>query len=63
MGLYWNDQWGCLPHTSEDSIVLHRCHQTHRRNIRLRGGTTTGKERQDTINAMHNMMHDHDMAT
>jgi hypothetical protein len=33
MGLYRNDQWGCLPGTSEDSIVLHRCHRSHRRNV------------------------------
>ena len=63
MGLYRYDQMGgCLPGTSEDNIVLHRCHRTHRRNYIYREGTSTDKQRRNTINAMHNMMHDHDMA-
>ena len=63
MGLYRNEQGGfCLPDTSEDSIVLHRCHRSRRRNHGYREGAITGNREGNTINAMHNMMHDHDMA-
>ena len=34
----------CLPGTSEDRIVLHRCHRSHRRNHVYREGTNTGKQ-------------------
>ena len=58
MGLYQNEQGGfCLPGTSEDSIALHRCHRTHRRNHVYREGASSGNTEGNTINAMHNMMH------
>ena len=63
VGLYQNDQMGfCLPGTSEDSIALHQCRQSHCRYHVYREGTNTGNTEGNTINAMHNMMHDHDMA-
>ena len=42
----------CLPGTSEDNIALHRCHRTHRRNIRLPRGNNYRQQRGNTINAM-----------
>ena len=63
VGLYRNEQGGfCLPGTSEGNIALHQCHRTHRRNHVYREGTNTGNTEGNTINAMHNMMHAHDMA-
>ena len=53
VGLYQNEQgFFCLPSTSEDNIVLHRCHQSCRqkhRRLRRDGNRQTEK---DTINAM-----------
>ena len=42
----------CLPGTSEDSIVLHRCHRTHRRNTSTERGQIPAMERRhDQCNA------------
>ena len=46
------DKGVCLPGTSEDSIALHRCHRTHRQNIRLPRGNNNRQHRKNTINAM-----------
>ena len=63
VGLYRNEQGVfCLPGTSVDSITLQRCHRSHRQNHVYREGTDTDKQEGNKINAMHNMMHDHDMA-
>ena len=63
MGFYQNEQGGfCLPGTSEDNIALHRCHRSHRRYHVYREGTNTGITEGNVINAMLNMMHDHDMS-
>ena len=58
MGLYRNEQGGfCLPGTSEDSIVLHRCHRIIVGTMFTERGQTPATEKEHTINAMHSMMH------
>ena len=57
MGFYRNEQGGfCLPGTSEDNIALHRCHRSHRRYTSIEREQHRQTE-ENTINAMHNMMH------
>ena len=62
MGLYRNEQGGfsCVT-LLKIEIVLHRCHRSHRRYHVYREGTNTGNIEGNTINAMHNMMQDHDL--
>ena len=58
MGLYRNEQGGfCLPGTSEDSIESSLVSTITTPEQRLLRGDNTGKQRRNTINAMHNMMH------
>ena len=62
MGLYRNEQGVfCLPDTSEDNIVLHRCHRTHRRNHVYSEGTNTGNREGTQSMQRNNMMHECDM--
>ena len=63
MGLYRNELGGfCLPGTSEDIIVLHRCHRTHRRNHGYREGTIIGNREETQSMQCNNMMHGRDMS-
>ena len=60
MGSYQNEQRGfCLPGTSEDSIALHQCHRTHRRNASIDRGQlpATEKELNHHMAICNNMMH------
>ena len=50
-----------MPGTSEDSIESSSVSTITTSEQRLPKGDNTGKQRRNTINAMHNMMHDHDM--
>ena len=52
----------CLPGTSEDSIILHRCHRSHRRNHVYWEGTNTGNREETQSMWCNNMMHEWDMA-
>ena len=53
VGLYRNEQGGFyLPGSSEDNIVLHRCHRSRRRKHRLLRGGNCRQTRKNTINAM-----------
>ena len=63
MGFYRNEQGGfaCLA-LLKITLSLHQCQRSQRRNIVYREGTNTGNTEGNTINAMRNMMHDHDMA-
>ena len=63
MGFYRNEQGGfaCLA-LLKITLSLHQCQRSQRRNIVYREGTDTGNKEEFTINAMHNMMHAHDMA-
>ena len=63
MGLYRNAQAGfaCLA-LLKISLGLHQCQRSQRRNHVYREGANTGNGEGNKINAMHNMMHDHDMA-
>ena len=58
MGLYRNEQGGfaCLA-LLKIALSLHQCQRSQRQNIVYREGTSTDKQRRNTINAMHNMMH------
>ena len=63
MGFYRNEQGGfCLPGTSEDNIESSSVSTITSSVHVYREGTITGNTEGNTINAMHNMMHDHDMA-
>ena len=63
VGLYWNEQgvFACLA-LLKITLSLHQCQRSHHRYHVYREGTITGNIEGNTINAMHNMMHDHDMA-
>ena len=63
VGLYRNEQGGfaCLA-LLKITLSLHQCQRSHPRYHVYREGTNTGNTEGNTINAMHNMMHDHDMA-
>ena len=62
VGLYLNEQGGfCLPGTSEDNIESSSVSTITSSEPRLSRGDNTDKQGRNTINAMHNMMHDHDM--
>ena len=63
MGLYQNEQgvFTCLA-LLKIALSLHQCQRSHHRYHVYREGTNTGNTEGNTINAMHNMMHDHDMA-
>ena len=61
MGLYRNDQWVACLALLKITLSLHQCQRSHPRYHVYREGTDTGNT-ENTINAMHNMMHDHDMA-
>ena len=63
VGLYRNEQGGfaCLA-LLKITLSLHQCQRSHHRYHVYREGTNTGNTEGNTINAMHNMMHDHDMA-
>ena len=62
MGFYRNEQGGfaCLA-LLKITLSLHQCQRSHHRDHVYREGTNTGNTEGNTINAMHNMMHDHDM--
>ena len=53
MGLYRNEQGGFACLTLLKRNTLHRCHRTHRRNIRLRRGNNhrLAKKEQNQCNA------------
>ena len=63
VGLYRNEQGGfaCLA-LLKITLSLHQCQRSHPRYHVYREGTNTGNTEGNTINAMHNMMHDHDIA-
>ena len=63
MGLYRNEQGGfaCLA-LLKIALSLHQCQRSQRPNNVYRGEQIPATEKENTINAMHNMMHDHDMA-
>ena len=63
VGFYRNEQGGfaCLA-LLKIALSLHQCQRSHHRYHVYREGTNTGNTEGNTINAMHNMMHDHDMA-
>ena len=63
VGSYRNEQGGfaCLA-LLKIALSLHQCQRSHHRYHVYREGTNTGNTEGNTINAMHNMMHDHDMA-
>ena len=63
MGLYRNEQGGCACLALlKISLGLHQCQRSqHRYNV-YREGTTSCKHKKNTINAMHNLMHHHDMS-
>ena len=51
-----------MPGTSEDNIESSSVSTITSSVSRLSRGDNTGNTEGNTINAMHNMMHDHDMA-
>ena len=63
VGLYRNEQGGfaCLA-LLKITLSLHQCQRSHHRYHVYREGIITDNTEGNTINAMHNMMHDHDMA-
>ena len=63
VGLYRNEQGGfaCLA-LLKIALSLHQCQRSHHRNHVYREGASSGNTEGNTINAMDNMMHDHDMA-
>ena len=63
VGLYRNEQGGfCLSGTSEDSNSSSSVSSITSSKPRLSRGDKHRQTRKNTINAMHNMMHDHDMS-
>ena len=62
VGFYRNEQGGfALPGTSEDSIESSSVSTITTSEHRLPRVDKYRQTRKNTINAMHNMMHDHDM--
>jgi hypothetical protein len=62
VGLYRDAQGGCLPGTSEDATILHRCQRSQRRNVDYREGTTLATTKNSIQCNATDMMNDHDMA-